>query len=269
MPPIVPLPRFNILTSGRAGEGGLHLRPLEESVNASHTREMAPGDPMKLIHWKTTARTAKFHVRQADDIPGDDWWILLDLHDASQVGKDWDSTEEHGVILASSLIAQGLNQDRSVGLAINGEAPAWHVPRRNEHQQRGLLKSLATASQSGMDLKEYLRRTGGSFGSRSSLLIITACAEAEWTASLLPLLWRGVMPTVFLFDVNTFGGAANTRELATALQSFGVPCNIIPKDLLDKPQSRPGHEGEWEWRISGTGRAVALRKPVADWRRLA
>ena len=268
MPPIVSLPRFNILTSGWAGEGRTNPRSLEETINASHTREMAPGDPMKLIHWKTTARKNTFHVRQADGTHAGDWWILLDLHRESQVGTGRDSTEEHGVILASSLIAQGLNEDRSVGLAVNGNEPAWHVPQRNEYQQRALLKSLAVASQADMDLKDYLHRTNEAFGSRCSLLIITACSDAEWTQSLMPLMWRGILPTVFLFDVNTFGGQAKTGRLSAVLESLGVPCHIIPRELLDKPQARPGHEGEWEWRISGTGKAIAVHKPTEDWRGL-
>lgn len=268
MPPIVSLPHFPILTSGWAGEGRTNPRSLEETINASHTREMVPGDPMKLIHWKTSARREKFHVRQADGTHAGDWWIVLDLHQGSQVGSGWDSTEEHGVILASSLIAQGLSEDHSVGLAVNGDEPAWHVPRRNEHQQRALQKSLAVASQSDLDLKDYLQRTNKGFGSRCSLLLITASPDIEWTQSLIPLMWRGVLPTVFLFDVNTFGGSANTAQLSAVLQSLGVPCHVIPKELLDKPQARPGHEGEWEWRISATGKAFAVNKPVEDWRGL-
>jgi len=268
MPPIVSLPRFNILTSGWAGEGRPNPRSLEETINASHTREMAPGDPMRLIHWKTTARKNKFYVRQPDGTHAGDWWILLDLHKDSQVGTGWDSTEEHGVILASSLIAQGLNEDHSVGLAINGNEPARHVPRRNEYQQRSLMKSLAVASPSEIDLKDYLQRTGQTFGSRCSMLIITASTNVEWTQSLIPLMWRGILPTVFLFDVNTFGGTANSNQLSMVLQSLGVLCHVIPKEMLDKPQSRPGHEGEWEWRISGTGKAIAVNKPVTDWRGL-
>jgi len=268
MPPIVPLPYFNILTSGWAGEGRTHPRSLEETINASHTREMVPGDPMKLIHWKTTARRDKFHVRQADGTHAGDWWILLDLQKDSQFGTGWDSTEEHGVILASSLIAQGLKTGHSVGLAVNGSDPAWHVPRRNEYQQRALQKSLAVASQTDLDLKSYLQRTNKLFGSRCSLLIITACVDIEWTQSLMPLMWRGILPTVFLFDVNTFGGNANIQTLSSILRSLGVPCHIIPRELLDKPQARPGHEGEWEWRISATGKAYAVNQPTADWRGL-
>ena len=52
------------------------------------------------------------------------------------------------------------------------------------------------------------------------------------------------------------------------LQGMSIPCHIIPKDMLDKHQIRPGQEGEWEWRISGTGKAIAVKAPVDDWRRL-
>lgn len=266
MPPVVPLPYFNILSSGWTGEGRRNPRSLEETLNASHTREMTPGDPLKWIHWKTTARRGTFHVRQAEGTHAGDWWILLDLHKGSQVGEGWDSTEEHAVILASSLIAQGLRDDHSVGLAINAREPAWHVPRRNEHQQRALQKSLAVASPSDLDLGDYLGRTGRMFGGRCSLLVITPCADAGWIESLIPLMWRGVLPTVFLLDVNTFGGTADVKRSASIFQSLGAPCHVIPRELLDNPQTRPGHEGEWEWRISATGRAFAVRKPVSDWK---
>lgn len=269
MPPVVPLPHFTIQSGGWSGEGRINPHSREETINASHTREMVPGDPMKSIHWKMTARRNKFYVRQSEGMHAGDRWILLDLHKDSIVGAGSDSTEEHGVILAASLITQALDEDRSVGLAVNSDKVAWHVPRRNEYQQQSLLKSLAVSIPSGIDLKDYLKRTGQAFGSRCSLLIITANTSLEWTQSLIPLMWRGILPTVFLFDSVTFGGGdANVNETASVLYSLGIPCHVIPKELLDNPQARPGHQGEWEWHISATGRATATKRPVADWRRL-
>jgi hypothetical protein len=84
----------------------------------------------------------------------------------------------------------------------------------------------------------------------------------------MPLMWRGVMPTVFMFDPMTFGGSANTKAVSEILQSLNVPCHVIPKELLDTPQARPGHEGEWEWRISATGKAIAVRAAQEEWRGL-
>jgi hypothetical protein len=52
------------------------------------------------------------------------------------------------------------------------------------------------------------------------------------------------------------------------LQSMSVACHVIPKSLLDQPQARPGHEGEWEWRISATGKAHAVRAAQEEWRGL-
>lgn len=276
MPPVLSLPRFEILASGWAGEGNPRRHALQETINTSNIREMQPNDPMRLIHWKTTARHAglpnraenPFYVRQFEGTPAGDWWIVLDLDRHSQLGTGWDATEEHAVILASSLAAQGLNEDHPVGLSINGNPPEWIPPRRNEYQLRSLLKALAVASPTELSLKDYLGRVGRSFSGHCSLIIITANADPEWTQSLMPLMWRGVMPTVFLFDPVTFGGSANTKAAAESIQSMNVPCHVIPRELLDKPQARPGHEGEWEWRISATGKAIAVRAAQEEWRGL-
>ena len=274
MPPILVLPEFQILASGWGGEGRPRRHALQDTLNASHPREMQPNDPMRLIHWKTTARHAgsrsgaEFFVRQFEGTPAGDWWIVLDLDRATQLGTGWDSTEEHAVILASSLAAQGLNKDHPVGLSINGTPPEWIVPRRNEYQLRSLLKALAVASPSEMPLQDYLQRAGQSLSSHCSLIIITANADAGWTQSLMPLMWRGIMPTVFLLDPLTFGGVAHTKAVSDTLQSMSVPCHVIPHEMLDKPQARPGREGEWEWRISATGKAHAVRAAQEDWRKL-
>lgn len=276
MPPVVSLPKFRILSSSGAGEGKPRRYSLEETINVSQTREMQPNDPMRLIHWKTTAHHSstqngwgsKFFVRQFEGAPAGDWWIVLDLDKACQLGTGWDSTEEHAVILAASLAAQGLNEDHPLGISINGENSEWIVPRRNEYQLRSLLKALAVASPSELSLNDYLTRVGGSLGSHCSLLIITTNTDVVWTQSILPLMWRGIMPTLFLLDPVSFGGEGNTKAISELFQTLSLPCHVIPKEMLDRPQARPGHEGEWEWRISATGKAVAVREAQADWRGL-
>ncbi|HSL30659.1 MAG TPA: DUF58 domain-containing protein [Anaerolineales bacterium] len=278
MPPVVALPEFEISASGWSGEGKPQRHALQETINTSHLREMQPHDPVRLIHWKATARhslpqhgdngISKFLVRQFEGAPAGDWWIVVDLDKASQLGHGWDSTEEHAVILAASLAAQGLKADHPVGLSINGANAEWIPPRRNEYQLRSLLKALALASPSDLGLKDYLQRLGPSLSRHCSLIIITANPDEGWTESLLPLMWRGVTPTLFLLDPVSFGGETPTGAMSALFQSMGIPCHMIPREFLDRPQARPGREGEWEWRISGTGKAVAVRTAQDEWRGL-
>lgn len=268
MPPVISVPKLPILSSGWSGDGKRNPRSFEETINASHTREMTPNDPMRLIHWKSTARYGKFFVHQFEGNPAGEWWLLLDLDRHSQFGEGWDSTEEHGVILTASLAARGLKEQHRVGLAVNAQEASWLTPRRNEFQHRALLKSLAVADPSDMGLMDYLARTGQSISSHSSLLVVTSNANPTWTESLLPLMWRGVMPSVFLLDPNSYGESVGVESITQTLQSMSIACHIIPKDIFDKQQLQPGQEGEWEWRISGTGKAIAVKAPVADWRRL-
>jgi hypothetical protein len=100
-------------------------------------------------------------------------------------------------------------------------------------------------------------------------LIVTANARADWAESLLPLMWRGVMPTVFLLDPNSYGDSTDLNAITHALEFMNVPCHVIPRTIFGDRGSLPGEEGKWEWRVSGTGKAVAVKAPLADWRRLA
>jgi len=269
MPPVIALPELRVLSSGWSGEGRKRkLRSFEETINASHIREMSPNDPMRLIHWKSTAHRDKFLVHQFEGNPAGTCWVILDIDQHKQLGAGWDSTEEHGVILAASLATQALQKEQTVGLAVNAADASWLETRRNDYQQRALLKALAIAAPSDLGLKEYLQRIGQTIRQRCSLLIVTANPDPTWTESLMPLMWRGISPTVFLLDPNSFGGSADLAPLLQSLQFMSVPCHVIPRQMLEQHGIRPGHEGEWEWRVSGTGKAVAVRMPVADWRRL-
>jgi hypothetical protein len=50
---------------------------------------------------------------------------------------------------------------------------------------------------------------------------------------------------------------------------LGVAPYLIKRELLDRPEARPGHQGEWEWRVTGFGRAIPIHKPAdLSWKKL-
>jgi len=54
-----------------------------------------------------------------------------------------------------------------------------------------------------------------------------------------------------------------------ALAGLGIAPYIIKRELLDRPEARPGHQGEWEWRVTGFGRAIPVHKPAdLSWKKL-
>jgi uncharacterized protein (DUF58 family) len=260
-PPIVPLPVIQVSPGGRAGEGRPRPDAPERTVSAATTREYKPGDSLRWIHWRTTARREKLFVRLFEGTPAGDWWILLDLDRSVQAGEGQNSTEEHGVILAASLADRGLRQSRNVGLVINNQELAWLPPRQGEGQRWAILRTLALAAQGERPLAGLLSHMLPSFGRHSSLILITANTRPNWIEALLPVLRKEIVPTVLLIDPSSYGGSQEKSNLPDVLSQLGIHHYLITREILDRPEARPGQAGQWEWRISPTGKAIPIHKP--------
>jgi uncharacterized protein (DUF58 family) len=270
VPPIIPLPNLQIFPGGRAGDGFPRANAPDHTVSASSVREYVPGDSLRWVHWRTSARRASLFVRHFDGIPAGNWWILLDMDHCVQVGEGQDSTEEHGVILAASLADQGLQAKHAVGLMAQGRDSLWLAPHRGDHQRWSILRALALLSPGSCSLADLLTQAGPIFGQDASLIIITPSLDEGWVESLVPLLRRGVKPTVLLLDPTSFNGTGDLRGIAALLTDFDVPHHVVTRSLLDKPEAQPGQSGHWKWHVSATGRAVPTRQHRdAVWKVLA
>lgn len=269
MPPVVPLPAIEVAPGGRSGEGRPRVNAPERTVSSSSVREYFPGDSLRWIHWRTTARRNKPFVRVYDGTPAGDWRIILDLDASVQLGKDWDSTVEHGIILAASLADRGLRLRRAVGLAANSKELIWMQPDDSPAHRWAILRALAVAESGSASLGTLLRNMDKDIRSHTSIILITPSLSNEWIEALIPLIWRGVTPTVLLLDPSSFGGQGDSHPLLSLLGEMGIAHYVITKDLLDLEQARPGQAGRWEWRVSGRGKAVLVRKPGdMSWRSL-
>ncbi|MCB9078035.1 MAG: DUF58 domain-containing protein [Anaerolineaceae bacterium] len=265
-PPIVHLPTIDVAPGGRAGEGRTRPNMFERTVSTSGIRDYVPGDSYNWIHWPSSARRGSLYVRQFDSMPSGDWWIFVDLDRRAQAGEGFASTEEHAVILAASLADRGLQLRRSVGLVGHGQELIWLPPRDGDAQRQEILRALARAETGPHTLAELLASTHPGAARTNSLIIITAAVEATWLEALFPLLKRGAVATVLLLDPVSFGVPASADGIQTLLANMGVTHYLITKDLLDRPEARPGQQGQWQWRVSPSGRAVLVNKPDLQWK---
>lgn len=269
LPPIVPLPSIEVAPGGRSGEARPRANILDQTVSAASVREYAPGDSKRWIHWRTTARQRELYVRLFESTPAGDWWILLDMDRRVQVGEGEGATDEHGVILAASLADRGIRARRAVGMVAGGEKLVWMPPAEGEGQRWEILRSLALISRGDQPLAEMLARVGPSIGRNASLIVVTPSTDTLWVEQLVTLVRQGAVPTVLLLDPSSFGGTGDTDVVKSQLINMGIAFYEVTPDVLNLPESRPGRRGHWEWRVTGTGKAVAVDQEEVSWRTLA
>jgi uncharacterized protein (DUF58 family) len=267
MPAVVPLPAIDVAPGGRTGEGRRGHRTPEPSVAAARVREYQRDDSTRHIHWRTTARRNSLFVRQFDSTPAGDWWIILDLNQAVQAGSGQDSTTEHAVILAASLADRGLRDGRNVGLAAGGSIPLWLPARGGGGQRWEIMRALTLVEPGTRPLAELIERARPAWRQAASLIVITPDTDGGWVAALLPAMRQGSVPTILLFDRASFGDLSSSPSAHALLDGAGITCLIVRRDLLDRAQPSKGQQGRWQWRVSGTGRAVAVQQPrELDWK---
>lgn len=269
-PPVVPLPTIEVTPGGRAGEGRQARRdPLERTVSTSGVVQYHIGDPLRWIHWPTSVRRQSLYVRSFDSTPASDWWIILDAYAEAQAGTGYNTTLEHGIILAASLADRGLRQGHAVGLSVAGQELIWLPPENSANQRMQILHDLALARAGQVPLAQLLETGRPALQRGASLVIITPDIAGQWLEPLSMLVRGRTVPTVLLFDPTSYGGYSSFHPVHLALAGLGVQPYPITRELLDRPEAHPGHQGEWEWRVTGFGRAVPMHKPSdLSWKRV-
>lgn len=261
-PPIhgrVPIPLPAGQSSGRVRA---RQRSWQATINAGAIREYQPNDPYRWIHWPSSARHETLFVRQFDLDAAGDVWLLLDLAATAQLGQGADGTEEHAVLLAAALSAQGLMQNRAVGLASYGSQPQLISPGHGKGQQWKLLRALALVTADGeSDLSSALTDISRLTRRGSAVVLITPSDRGDWLSDLLHLAQRGIRSHVILLDRASFGGERGSQGLLKNIRELGFNGSIVKKGEVGKPIEEMERRGFWEFKVTGTGKVVTVRSP--------
>ncbi|MBK1789084.1 DUF58 domain-containing protein [Prauserella cavernicola] len=194
-------------------EGASTDDSLRGSVDLQDVREYVPGDEVRHLHWKATARTGRLMVRDLADPQQPRFTVLLD----TRPGSLSESSFEEGVDLAASLLsasARAGHHSRLVTSAGSDLPTAGGV-----HAARLLLDELAEVTQTGEagaavvpDLLSASRGTGG-------CLVLVTSPEAELTS----LSWlRNRFSAIFLFALGELEQHAAAVAGARVLSAAGA-----------------------------------------------
>lgn len=238
-------------------------RAFRATVNAATVRDYHILDPYHWIHWPTSARKGNLYVRQFERDAAGDIWLVPDCLESSQLGEGAEGTEEHAVLLAASLAARALSETRGIGLAAYGRAPQIVLPGLGQGQQWRILRALALMRADGaIDLTRALREFGETARRGSAAIIITPAADAGWLPQLAQLTRQGLDCHVLLLDRPSFGGLGSSEALRRAINLLGIRCAVVRRGEVGRPLVQEEHHGFWEFKVTGTGKAVAVRRPV-------
>jgi uncharacterized protein (DUF58 family) len=253
------------------GNGRVSVRSLEFTTNASSVRNYAPGDAVKRIHWRSTARRSlpdqdDIYVKEFDLEPTGDLWIILDMDRHVHAGEGPQSTQEYAVTLAASLANQMLRANRAVGLATHNGGPVLIAPQKGHQQLWELLQVLAGVyAVAEISMSELLRLCMPALSRNITVVAITPSADAAWLHEMANLMAHGVHTSALLLDAASFGGTNGLGGMHGALADLGVQTHIIGKSFRFEHVTKRESQ-EPEFKVLGTGRVVAIKpKQEAVW----
>jgi uncharacterized repeat protein (TIGR01451 family) len=139
----IPLPRVRPPAAGTLVTSRLRLRKRGEGTDFCGVREYTPGDDLRRIDWKTTARRGKLTVVEYESGEANNVAVALDLSPAFHAGQEDEHTLEYGVTLAASIARQALRWGSEFSLVAEGRNGHSHRSLVSEQSEPLVLDALA------------------------------------------------------------------------------------------------------------------------------
>lgn len=148
-PPIVPLDQWRIEAANPMGEVVDPYTLVDDPSRPRSTRDYVPGDPLKRVDWKISAKRDNLTVRTFDRSVSNDMVIL---HESTTTEVAWQGCRydvlEASVCGAASIAARCIEAGYRVGFIGNGVrtgrgASPTIAPSESADQLQGILQSLA------------------------------------------------------------------------------------------------------------------------------
>jgi uncharacterized protein (DUF58 family) len=226
-PRLVPLDRLGIPSRQFFGDIRLKRHLFQDPVLTAGVRDYVPGDSLKRIHWKSTARLGRLQTRVYEPTTTVDISLFLDVRTlrAPLWGSNY-QLQELSIITAASIARHALEAGFRVGLYVNQITRFSRGTVRVPHSQHPdqmvrILESLAQLHQTEtVPIARFIRQEVPVLPWGSTLVVISAQPFDELLAALLDL--RRVGRSVALVKV---GGAA-LESGGDGLAAYHVPDNV-------------------------------------------
>jgi uncharacterized protein (DUF58 family) len=211
---------------GTWGEGGRRAVARRPSGLEPHgMREYAEGEPLRAVHWPTSARRGELMVRELDDTPRESVAVVLDVEATSVAGPRGDSSLDDAVRAAAGLLRAHALRSRQVVLAIAGPQPEVHRLRSFGADWEIALDALAAAEPaSGARLRELVAPRGP-FAMVPELVVVTGRPDVVADA-LVARAAVGRSSALVAVDAPTYAGRQPATASPTLLRLAGARVGV-------------------------------------------
>jgi uncharacterized protein (DUF58 family) len=207
-------------------------------------REYRPGDNVRAIHWRSTARMGELMIREMASNAPPQLVVVLNLRTWREL-PDGRARAEHAIELAASLVCYGFFENFAVGLAVAGlnEGAVPPAPRMGHEVRARLLRQLAL-----LNLDDIQPDVGIDFpnriAGRAEWVIVTLRGDDQARDLLLP----GSPPTAAVPGGGGGGGGSSHRTVLAldAPDAASWVQFLSPEETLRILRERTGGPGDAE-----------------------
>ncbi len=232
--------------------GGKAHRELKSlsSINATAVREYSPGDALNKIHWKTSIRNQKWMVKEFEQDPLANVWIVLDGDSSYHIaGKNENTSDlllpsdayryeskyflqkdnfEYAVSSAATLINYIDQLGRGVGLIFEGSEKVIITPEKGSRQKSKLLEALAIIDPSSdIPLASVLKSHSTRISKGNATIVISSNQNDESISTMNSLIRKGIDTHFIFLDPKSFSGKEDEISNISNFTETGIPTQII------------------------------------------
>jgi uncharacterized protein (DUF58 family) len=191
------------------------------------SRPYAPGDPVRSIDWRITARTGRFHVKEYEAQKRMPVYLVLDTSASMTISSCARTKYEVAVHLSGGIALACLERVSPVGLVGAGERRLRHEPSLSKGRvMQWLLELKDYRFDEETRLAERLVELGPRLAQRSLILVLSDLHDDAALGALRQIAQRNDCAVLQLADPAEEGlrgaGILRTREAETGRERWTV-----------------------------------------------
>jgi uncharacterized protein (DUF58 family) len=230
------IPVLDSLFSSRGARGSgtarsAYRRPIGFEVHS--VREYAAGEPLRLVHWPSTARRGRLMVKELADAPRDEVLVVLDQDESGVAGPPGASSFDAAVRAAGAVALAQIERGRRA--VVMGTAPGFEPvsAQSRGREWEGVLDALAGVDPAPSARVALALGAGSGPASRAHEVVVVSGCPDRAAEALLGLRRRGKAVALVAVASETYAGTERARAAPSLLRlaAAGIPVAVVAADV--------------------------------------